>query len=108
MSYKKESPEKIQDLMNEKDVNLIDVRSAQERISDGYIPKSLNVDIRSSDFEEKLKTFDKNKTIVLYCRAGNRSTTAAQKAVGLGFTDIYMIEGGIIGWESGGLNVEKD
>ncbi|MDL2261451.1 rhodanese-like domain-containing protein [Methanimicrococcus sp. OttesenSCG-928-J09] len=107
MSYKRESPEKIQSLMNEKDVILIDVRSAQEIKSDGCISKSLNIDIRGSDFEDKLKALDKTKTLVLYCRAGNRSATAAQEAIDCGFTDVYMIEGGITGWKSRGLSVEK-
>ncbi|WNY28831.1 Sulfurtransferase [Methanimicrococcus stummii] len=107
MSYKRESPEKIQELMAEKDVNLIDVRSPQERISDGSIAGSENIDIRGPDFNQKLNALDKNKTLVLYCRAGNRSQTAAQRAVDAGFKDVYMIEGGIAGWESSGLPVEK-
>ncbi|MDV0446041.1 Sulfurtransferase [Methanimicrococcus sp. At1] len=107
MSYKKESPQKIQSILAEKDVNLVDVRSPQERSSDGYISGSLNIDIRGSNFDQKLNELDKDKTIVFYCHAGNRSASAAQKAVNTGFKDVYMIEGGITGWKSNGLPVER-
>ncbi|WNY22747.1 Sulfurtransferase [Methanimicrococcus hongohii] len=107
MSYKRESPENIQKIIAEKDVNLADVRSSQERASDGYITGSVLIDLRSPDFDQKLNALDKDKTLVLYCHAGNRSATAAQKAVDAGFKDVYMIEGGITGWKSHGLPVEK-
>ncbi|MBZ3935464.1 rhodanese-like domain-containing protein [Methanimicrococcus blatticola] len=107
MSYKSESPEKIQALISEKDVNFIDVRSQQERNSDGYIAGSTDIDIRSPDFDQKLNALDKNKIIVFYCRAGNRSATASQKANNAGFKDVYMIEGGITAWKSRKLPIEK-
>ncbi len=107
MSYKRESPEKIQALISEKDVNFIDVRSPQERNSDGYIAGSSDIDIRSPDFDQKLDALDKNKIIVFYCHAGNRSATASQKADNAGFKDVYMIEGGISAWKSHGLPVQK-
>ena len=107
MSYKRESPEKIQALIAEKDVNFVDVRSPQERNSDGYIAGSSDIDIRSPDFDQKLSALDKNKIVVFYCHAGNRSATASQKADNAGFKDVYMIEGGISAWKSHGLPVEK-
>ncbi|MDR2943799.1 MAG: rhodanese-like domain-containing protein [Methanosarcinales archaeon] len=107
MSYKRESPEKIQVLISEKELNFIDVRSPPERNTDGYIAGSAEMDIRGADFDQKLNTLDKNKTTVFYCRAGNRSAAACQKAENFGFKDIYMIEGGIIAWESRGLPTRK-
>lgn len=107
MTYKRESPEKIQKLITENDVNLIDVRSLSERTTDGYIANSADIDIRAPDFDQKLNALDKNKTLVLYCHAGNRSATAAQKAAGMGFKDVCMIEGGIAAWKSKGLPIEK-
>jgi phage shock protein E len=40
---------------------------------------------------------DKNATIILYCRSGNRSAQAALLLDGLGYTKIYDM-GGIIDW----------
>lgn len=108
MNFKKESPQKIQALIAENDVSLIDVRSAQERSSDGYIKGSTLIDLRSPDFREKLQALDKNKTIVFYCRAGHRSATAAQEATDMGFKDVYMIDGGLAAWEAAGLPVENE
>ena len=108
MICKREPPRVIQSMISEKDIYLIDVRSSQERLSDGYIAGSILIDIRNSDFETKLNELDKNKTLILYCRAGNRSANAAEKAENAGFRDICMIEGGIAAWKSQGLPVKKD
>ena len=40
---------------------------------------------------------DKNPLIYVYCRSGNRSRQAAEKLVGLGYTNIVEI-GGILDW----------
>jgi Rhodanese-related sulfurtransferase len=107
MSYKRETPERIQTLINEKFVNIIDVRTPQEKNNDGFISKSILINIRSPDFNDKLNALDKETPIVLYCHAGNRSETAAQTAVGAGFKEIYMIEGGISAWKTKNLTVEN-
>ncbi|MDR0767285.1 MAG: rhodanese-like domain-containing protein [Methanosarcinales archaeon] len=107
MSYKIKTPEEVQVMIAKKDVNFIDVRTPQERAYDGYIAGSSLIDIRSPDFDQELGALDKNETLILYCHAGNRSKTAAQKAIDAGFKDVCMIEGGIAEWESCGLPVEK-
>ena len=107
MSCKTKSPKEIQTIISKKDANLVDVRTPQERANDGYIAGSVLIDVRSPDFNQELNTLDKNKTLILYCHAGNRSKKAAQEAADAGFKDVCMIEGGITGWESHGLPIEK-
>ena len=48
---------------------------------------------------------DTNAQIVLYCRSGNMSTTAAQDLVQAGFTNIYNLDGGFRAWEAAGHEV---
>jgi len=48
---------------------------------------------------------DTDAQIVLYCRSGNMSTTAAHDLVQAGFTNIYNLDGGFRAWEAAGHEV---
>jgi len=50
---------------------------------------------------------DKNAKIVLYCRSGRMSAIAAETLVGLGYTDVWDVKGGMVAWEKAGLPLEK-
>ena len=50
---------------------------------------------------------DKNAKIVLYCQSARMSGIAAEVLVGLGYTNIYNLDGGFVAWEQAGLPLEK-
>jgi rhodanese-related sulfurtransferase len=45
---------------------------------------------------------DRNAPIVVYCRTGNQSVTAAQTLVALGYTNIENLVDGMTGWVASG------
>lgn len=45
---------------------------------------------------------DRTAPVVLYCRTGRMSTVAAERLVGLGFTNIVELAGGFEAWRSAG------
>jgi rhodanese-related sulfurtransferase len=49
---------------------------------------------------------DKNAKIVIYCRSGRMSQMAAEDLVNLGYTDIWNLDGGMVGWEQAGYEIE--
>lgn len=49
---------------------------------------------------------DKTAKIVLYCRSGHMSRIAAETLVGLGYTNIWELSGGMVAWENAGLQVQ--
>jgi rhodanese-related sulfurtransferase len=47
-----------------------------------------------------------DRPVYVICRSGNRSRTASDILVGLGFTKVYNVDGGVIAWLDAGLPVE--
>jgi rhodanese-related sulfurtransferase len=52
------------------------------------------IDINSADFDAKIDQLDKSKTYLVYCRSGNRSSTAANIMIKKGFTDVKNVRSG--------------
>jgi rhodanese-related sulfurtransferase len=54
------------------DFVILDVRTPAE-FAEGHIDRAVNLDVQSRDFEKRLRTLDRNKSYLVYCRTGNRS-----------------------------------
>lgn len=79
---------------------LIDVREPDEWRS-GHIKGARHIPLgKLSDKIEELQKKDQDKDIVIYCRSGNRSATAASMLVKAGFEQVGHLAGGIVAWEA--------
>lgn len=76
------------------DYILVDVRTPEEYIA-GHIPTAIQIDYR--EIGQAPPTADKDAFIVVYCRSGNRSNSAATTLTDLGYTRV-LDWGGIIDW----------
>lgn len=74
---------------------LIDVRTKEE-YDEKHISGAVNIPL--ADIEEGDIDYDKDDAIIVYCRSGNRSATAAKKLIALGYTNIYDL-GSINNWK---------
>lgn len=58
-----------------------------------------------SSFEKLADGIDHSKPVYLMCRSGNRAKTAAERLAKKGFTDVHVIEGGMVAWSAAKLPV---
>lgn len=96
----------IQNNQNNPDSVIMDVRTPQE-FAEGYIENAVNIDFYAETFRDKLNKLDKNKTYLVYCRSGVRSTNALNMMTELNFREAYNMLGGLIAWKEGGLPTTK-
>ena len=85
---------------------VLDVRTPEE-VAAGHLPGQRNIDFYDADFVSQLDELDKDVPYLVYCRSGNRSEVAVQQMRDLGFTTIYELEGGVLGWQQAGFELEQ-
>lgn len=92
----------------EKSINqvIIDIRTPQE-FSQGHIEGAININYYDQSFMEQIGKYDKSKPIFLYCRSGNRTSSAAAKIAKVGFEEVYDLQGGIMSWSRENLEIIK-
>ncbi len=96
----------IQENTGDPDFIILDVRTASE-FTAGHIAGALNVDMNMPSFRDEMGKLDKNKTYLVYCRTGNRSSSAVRVMGELGFRRIYHLANGITEWDGAGLPVVR-
>lgn len=82
---------------------IIDVRAARER-EQKYIAGSFAVPL--NHLVENFKTLPKERSLLVYCAGGYRSSIAASLLQRGGFDSVGEIAGGIVGWEAAELPLE--
>jgi rhodanese-related sulfurtransferase len=86
------------DLENESDPIILDVRTPQE-FETSRIPKSINIDFYNpAIFMQEIGKLDKDRSYYIYCRTGVRSANSCHLMKELGFTKTYNLIGGIVDW----------
>lgn len=99
----------LKNLLNSKNIMLIDVRDTWEILEHGKIPGSINIPLdevgealqmNSRDFKEKYHEVkpSKSDSLVFSCFAGVRSKKAMDTAISLGFNSVQHYAGGWKEW----------
>ncbi len=95
--YHKLTAEEAKAMMDgSEDIIVVDVRT-QEEYDEGHIPNSVLIPNETITQTPPEQLPDKDATILIYCRSGNRSRQAAENLLAMGYTNIYDF-GGIRDW----------
>lgn len=86
-------------LINESsDLTIIDVRRYNE-FKQSKIPNAINIPVEELEWEIEDLSENKDKPILVYCKAGHKSALACQMLEEEGFTNLYNLGQGILGYK---------
>ena len=95
--YQQISQEEAKEMMDTQEVIILDVRE-QDEYDSGHIPGAVLLPVGTIDEDTAAEVIpEKDSTVLVYCRSGNRSKTASSALAELGYTNIYEF-GGINTW----------
>jgi len=98
-SWTNVSPDQLASMLVQHNFTMLNVKTPYSGEIDGtdlYVP----YDQLTARAAELLA--DKKAEIVVYCRSGHESAIAAQALIGLGYTNIYNLDGGMTAWIASG------
>ncbi len=101
-SYRDISPAQLKPMLDNKDFPFVNVHIPYEGESPGT-----DLFIPCNEIEQNLSRFpeDRDAKIVVYCRSGSMSATAARALVKSGFTNVWNLNGGMIERERQGYKL---
>ena len=96
-AYQQITQEAAKEMMGTQEVIILDVRE-QDEYDSGHIPGAVLLPVGAIDEDTAAEVIpEKDSTVLVYCRSGNRSKTASAALADLGYTNIYEF-GGINTW----------
>ena len=106
------SPNEVKNLVEQKEITLIDVRDIRELWKEGTIENSVHIPRGMLEFwldpestYYKANKIQDNKKMVLYCALGLRSALATKSLVEMGFQDVAHVDGGFEALKKSGFKI---
>ena len=92
--------EELAELLDREDVTLVNVHIPYE----GELPET-DLFIPYDEVVDHLDQLpDKDALVILYCRSGSMSTSAAQELASLGYANVLEVDGGFNAWKAAGYD----
>ena len=105
MPFRSVDVDEFKEVIAQPGTQLVDVRTFKEYAA-GHIQGSVNIDVNDATFSDVVQgLLDKERTVAVYCRSGNRSKKAAKILSEKGY-EVYELNTGITGWKAAGKAIE--
>ena len=95
-------PDQAYDLIIENqhnpDFGLLDVCTKKE-FDQRHLENAVNISFLSRSFKSEIRKLDRNKSYLVYCTLGGRSSMAVRTMKKAGFKKVYNLVGGTLFWE---------
>ena len=91
-------------LLNSRDVQIVDVRSAAE-FGSGTLRNARNIPL--ADVAAAAPGLPKDKPALVVCESGRRAALAAVKLRSAGISEVFILDGGLDAWRAAGLPTSK-
>ena len=106
MGLKSISPDALQEMIQNKQVTVIDVNSHQSWTK-AHVPGALNLD--PAGYQESDLPPDKEGSLVFYCSNPlcRKAPNAARRAKNMGYSNVRVMSAGISGWLDAHLPTES-
>ena len=98
------SSEQAVSLINKQNALVVDVR-AQKDFKRVRIANSVN--IPANEIQNRLGELSKDRTIIVVDNSGHMSAAASKLLRGVGFTKVYVLDSGLVGWMRDKLPLES-
>ena len=85
-------------------IRVIDVRQMEE-IAMGTVPKAEALPLHT--LPAKVHEFSRDEKMVMVCRSGARSAQACMFLQQQGFSNVYNLRGGMMGWVGSGFQPHR-
>ena len=88
-SYHQITQEEAKEMMDTQEVIILDVRE-QDEYDSGHIPGAVLLPVGTINEDTAAEVIpEKDSTVLVYCRSGNRSKPASSTLADLGYTNTY-------------------
>lgn len=93
-------------LLNRQEARVLDIRE-QADYRKGHIVNALNLPEGRLKDELSRLNLAKERPVIVCCASGLRAPQAAKQVRAAGFQQVYVLKGGIQGWQEAGLPLER-
>lgn len=90
------SAERVESMARSGQAVIVDVRESSEYKA-GHIPRARHIPL--GQLVQRLREVSKDRTVVVVCQSGNRSSRACELLSEAGYKNVYNMSGGMNGWK---------